>query len=288
MSLSPLPKALLFDIFGTCVNWRSAVTTALSQSAHSALNSATASLASRLRLRASEMSDEHWGQFAQQWRNSYKAFTKQLASDPSIPWVSVDDHHLSALQKLIAEWELDGLWDDEEIRALSLVWHQLDPWADSVAGMALLNQAGFHTCMLSNGNLSLLSDLRAYSQIPFTHIFSAEMFGTYKPSPKVYLGAAEKLGLRPEECAMVASHLNDLKAAKGCGLRTVYVERAQEEDWSEEVVEEARREGWVDVWIDMEEGSNGFVTVAEKLGVKVDMEGSMEAKRVVSLPTQVN
>ncbi|KAI4606721.1 hypothetical protein J4E80_010033 [Alternaria sp. BMP 0032] len=287
MSLTPLPKALLFDIFGTCVNWRSTVTTALSQSAHSALNSASASLASRLRLRASEMSDEHWGEFAQQWRNSYKAFTKQLAADPSIPWVSVDDHHLSALQKLIAEWELEGLWDDEEIRALSLIWHQLDPWDDSVAGMALLNKGGFHTCMLSNGNLSLLSDLRAYSQIPFTHIFSAEMFGTYKPSPKVYLGAAEKLGLRPEECVMVAAHLNDLKAAKGCGLRTVYVERAQEEDWSEEVVGEARREGWVDVWIDLKEGSRGFVTVAEKLGVKVDTEWSMEAKRVVSLPTQM-
>jgi len=235
------------------------------------------------------MSDEHWGQFAQQWRDSYKAFTKQLASDPSIPWVSVDDHHLSALKKLITEWELEGLWDEEEIRALSLVWHQLDPWDDSVAGMALLNRGGFHTCMLSNGNLSLLSDLRAYSQIPFTHIFSAEMFGTYKPSPKVYLGAAEKLGLRPEECAMVAAHLNDLKAAKGCGLRTVYVERAQEEDWNEEVVEEEREAGWVDVWIDMkEEGSKGFVTVAEKLGVKVDTEGSTEAKRVVSLPTQMN
>ncbi|KAI4642802.1 uncharacterized protein J4E79_011418 [Alternaria viburni] len=288
MSLTPPPKALLFDIFGTCVNWRSTVTTALSQSAHAALNSATASLASRLRLRVSEMSDEHWGQFAQQWRNSYKAFTKRLASDPSIPWVSVDDHHLSALKKLITEWELEGLWDEEEIRALSLVWHQLDPWDDSVAGMALLNQAGFHTCMLSNGNLTLLSDLRTYSQIPFTHIFSAEMFGTYKPSPKVYLGAAEKLGLRPEECAMVAAHLNDLKAAKGCGLRTVYVERAQEEDWGEEVVGEARREGWVDVWIEMEEGSKGFVTVAEKLGVKVDMEGITEAKRVVSLPAQMN
>ncbi|KAI4942407.1 hypothetical protein J4E86_010210 [Alternaria arbusti] len=279
MSLTPPPKALLFDIFGTCVNWRSTVTTALSQCAHTSLNSATASLASRLRLRASEMSDEHWGQFAQQWRNSYKAFTKQLAADPSIPWVSVDDHHLSALKKLITEWELEGLWDEEEIRALSLIWHQLDPWDDSVAGMALLNQGGFHTCMLSNGNLSLLSDLRAYSRIPFTHIFSAEMF--------VYLGAAEKLGLRPQECAMVAAHLNDLKAAKGCGLRTVYVKRAQEEDWNDEVVEEARREGWVDVWIDMKEGSKGFVTVAEKLGVKVDTEGIMEAKRVVSLPTKM-
>jgi 2-haloacid dehalogenase len=284
MSLSPPPRALLFDIFGTCVNWRLTVTTALSRAAHKSLNSATASLASRLRLRLSELSDEHWGKFAQQWRNSYKTFTKQYAADPTLPWVSVDDHHLHSLKKLISEWELDGLWDDEEIRALSLTWHQLDPWDDSVAGMALLNNS-FATAMLSNGNLSLLTDLRAYSQIPFTHVFSAEMFGTYKPNPKVYLGAAEKLGLKPEECAMVAAHLNDLKAAKGNGLKTVYVERPGEEDWNEEQVKEAREAGWVDGWVGLEEGSKGFVTLAERLGVSA--EEGVQAKRVVSVPIEM-
>ena len=266
MSLSPPPRALFFDVFGTCVNWRATVTSALSLAAHKSLNSATASLASKLRLQASEMTDEHWGKFAQQWRNSYKIFTKQLAADPSIPWKSVDDHHLSALKQLITEWELDGLWNDEEILALSLVWHQLVPWEDSAAGVELLNKR-FATAMLSNGNVSLLTDLRAYSGIPFIHIFSAEMFGTYKPAPEVYLGAAEKLGLEPKECVMVAAHLPDLKAAHENGLKTVYVERAGEEDWTEEELKEAREAGWVDLWIGLEEGSMGFISVAEKLGI---------------------
>jgi 2-haloacid dehalogenase len=231
------------------------------------------------------MSDSHWGMFAQEWRNSYKTFTKRYAADPTLPWVSVDAHHLSSLKELVTAWELDGLWDDEELRALSLVWHQLVPWEDSVVGVEMLNK-GFATAMLSNGNLSLLTDLRAYSGIPFTHVFSAEMFGTYKPSPKVYLGAAEKLGLAPNECMMVAAHLADLKAAKENGLRTVYVERAGEEDWSEDEVDEAKKAGWVDLWVGMEEGSKGFVSVAEKLGV--DVEEGTEAKRVVSLPTQLN
>jgi len=117
--------------------------------------------------------------------------------------------------------------------------------------------------------VSLLEDLRAYSGIPFTHIFSAELFGTYKPSPKVYLGGAEKLGLRPNECAMVAAHLADLKAAKENGLQTIYVERAGEEGWSEVQVKEARSAGWVDVWIDDDQGNRGFITVAERLGVKL-------------------
>lgn len=126
------------------------------------------------------------------------------------------------------------------------------------------------TCTLSNGNLSLLTDLRAHSKIPFTHIFSAELFGTYKPSPKVYLGAAEKLQLPPDQCAMVAAHLNDLKAAKDNGLQTIYVERPGEEAWSKEQVERAMHEGWVDMWISQGHGNMGFITVAEKLGIEQD------------------
>ncbi|KAG9190064.1 2-haloacid dehalogenase [Alternaria panax] len=269
MSLSPPPRALFFDVFGTCVNWRASVTSALSHACHASLNSATASLASSLRVRASNMTDADWGRFAQQWRNTYKVFTKQLASDATVPWKSVDDHHLSALKQLVTEWELDGLWNDEEIRALNLVWHQLAPWEDSVDGVALLNKH-FATAMLSNGNTSLLTDLRAYSGIPFSHIFSAELFGTYKPAPEVYLGAVQKMGLQPGECVMVAAHLPDLEAAHGNGLKTVYVERDGEEDWSKEEIEEAREAGWVDVWVGLAEGSKGFVSVAERLGFDVE------------------
>lgn len=116
------------------------MTGALNAQSHAALNSATASLASRVRLNASGMTVAHWGDFAQQWRNSYKNFTRELAADPSVPWKSVDEHHLESLKELLAQWQLDGLWSDEEVRALSLVWHRLDPWSDSVQGIALLNR----------------------------------------------------------------------------------------------------------------------------------------------------
>jgi 2-haloacid dehalogenase len=126
------------------------------------------------------------------------------------------------------------------------------------------------TCTLSNGNLSLLGDLRTHSTIPFTHVFSAELFGTYKPSPRVYLGAAEKLQLPPDQCAMVAAHLNDLRAAKDNGLKTIYVERPDEEEWDQEQVEKARQDGWVDLWVSAGNGSKGFITVAEKLGIELN------------------
>lgn len=140
MALSPTPRALLFDVFGTCVNWRKSIVSALCGKAHESLNAATASLASQLRLRASAMTEEDWGRFAQEWRDSYKIFTKKLATDHSSTWMTVDDHHLKSLKELIAKWELQGLWEEHEIRALSLCWHHLVPWDDSVLGVQLLNQ----------------------------------------------------------------------------------------------------------------------------------------------------
>lgn len=81
-----------------------------------------------------------WGLFAQQWRDGYQKFTRTLAEDPSLPWVSVDEHHLSSLKVLMNEWSIEGLWDGEELRTLSLIWHHLLPWDDSAMGVALLNR----------------------------------------------------------------------------------------------------------------------------------------------------
>lgn len=101
--------------------------------------------------------------------------------------------------------------------------------------------------------------MAAHSKMPFRHILSAEMFNSYKPNPTVYLGAAERLGLKPEECGMVAAHLGDLEAAQKCGFKTIYVERPEEEGDGHL----REKEGLVDVWVKMDE--EGFVVVAERL-----------------------
>lgn len=217
-------------------------------------------------LRISKTSAD-WGELAQAWRATYYAFTRKLASDSSIEYKTVDQHHHDALRELLADRGLllagsgESLFDDKEISTLALIWHYLDPWPDTSEGIRLLNSK-FTTCTLSNGNVALLTDMVKHADMAFTHVFSAEMFKSYKPSPKVYLGAAEKLGLRPEECCMVAAHLDDLKYAKSNGLRTLYIERPQEERYPE-----LKDEGFVDIWVGADE--NGFVTAAEKLGIPI-------------------
>jgi 2-haloacid dehalogenase len=203
---------------------------------------------------------ENWGTFAQEWRNSYLSFTRSIAADPSITYKTVDEHHLDSLRELLTTHNLSNLWPDDKIKDLSLIWHRLAPWPDTNAGLNALNKAGYTTVTLTNGNLELINNMVSNASMPFTHVFSAEMFNSYKPNPAIYLGAAKKLDLKPEECAMVAAHLDDLVGARKCGLRTVYVERKLEERHPEL----RDRKGLVDFWVEEEE--EGFVRAAEMLG----------------------
>lgn len=288
-------KALTFDVFGTVVDWRQPVEAALSaalrppgidngllQRRRSATTEDEAAERAEAEARARSLSDADVAALAQEWRNSYKRFTRGFK--PGVDrWKDVDAHHYDSLVALL---KTHGLWgvldpgDDEDggdaVRELSLVWHRLTPWPDSATGLRALGGGdsetgatgdgdglGLVTATLSNGNHTLLADLDAFGSLGFNTLLSAEDFGAYKPDPRVYLGAAERLGVEPAQVAMVAAHLNDLDAARRLGLRTVYVEREREEDWEvgSERYEAAR--GWVDLWVGLDEG--GFVEVARRL-----------------------
>ncbi|ETN37255.1 haloacid dehalogenase, type II [Cyphellophora europaea CBS 101466] len=267
MSLTQPPKALLTDVFGTVVDWRGTVTTHLTNAASSALNSSAGSLPSATRAAAATVS---WPAFAQEWRSSYYHFTRTYDPAKGGPFKSVDQHHLDSLMELLDKYGIADLWAPEEVHKLSLIWHFLDPWPDSAPGLGLLN-GKFETCTLSNGNTSLLQDLATHGELPYKHIFSGEDFQAYKPHEKVYRGAAGKLGLREGECALVAAHLGDLEAARGCGYQTIYIEREQEEGWKEDKVKEAK--GWVDMWVSLGEG--GFEEVARRFGCSGEGSGKL-------------
>ncbi|KAI9036582.1 haloacid dehalogenase, type II [Aspergillus affinis] len=262
MPIHPPPRVLFFDVFGTVVEWRPGVTSALQEAAKEVLNDPLRHLSPDVRARVSSMTSQDWLGIAEDWRRSYGQFTRSF--DPSQAFVSVDQHHYEALHKLLHDRQIEALFTDDEKWELALAWHRLDPWSDSTRGLALLNRR-FRTCTLSNGNVALLDDLKQHGGLPFTDVASAENFGAYKPSPLVYRGAAHRFGLDPAECAMVAAHLGDLKGAKACGFQTIYCERPQEEVLDPD---QARREGYVDLWIDIQ--SEGLVEAARQLGIPTD------------------
>lgn len=257
-------KALTFDVFGTVVDWRSSVEDELKQFLKTKIASSDfQSLPRGLQQRAQSLENADWATFAQEWRNAYKKFTRSFRAGETA-WKDIDTHHHDSLVEQLDRWELSGLYTPGEVRDLSLVWHRLRPWPDASPGIRQLNELGLVTATLSNGNQRLLADLDRLGGLGFGRLISAEDFRAYKPDPKTYLGAAEAMGVRPEEVAMVAAHLGDLDAARRLGLRTIYVERRQEEDWAESEERYQAAKEWVDLWVGVEE--EGFVEAARRLG----------------------
>lgn len=275
---SPLAsiKALLFDVFGTVVDWRSSVTDELILRAHRKVSPTAptfpqqsgnlpgngSGLSDAQRAKLCALTDADWGRFAQQWRDSYIKFTMGFDS-ATMPWKSIDDHHRDSLGALLEQWGLEGVYSAQEIESLSFVWHRLTPWPDSPDGLRAMRDLGITTATLSNGNVTLVQDLSDFGDLGFAPIFSAETFKVYKPNPKTYLGAVEKLGLQPSEVAMVATHMKDLAAAQSHGLRTIYVQRTQEEAWKEDDDGYIKAKAALDMWVGLEE--DGMITAAKGL-----------------------
>ncbi len=205
----PPVQALVFDVFGTVVDWRSGVI------------AEGRALAARMGWAAGRVD---WADFAEAWRAGYQPALQQVRSGQR-GWVGVDRLHAEILQRLLAERALT--LPEPEQQAFNQVWHRLPPWPDSVEGLQRL-RTRHPVAALSNGDLALLVAMARHGGLPWDAVLSAELFERYKPDPAVYLGAARLLQVAPGALLMVAAHPSDLRAARACGLRTAHVARPAE------------------------------------------------------------
>jgi 2-haloacid dehalogenase len=172
------------------------------------------------------------------------------------PFVPLDVLHRQNLDQVLVRFEITGL-TEAEIDHLNRAWHRLDPWPDSVPGLTRLRRR-FILATLSNGNVALMVNMAKRAGLPWDAILGAEVARAYKPEPEAYLRTAELLGLRPQQCMMVAAHNGDLIAASACGYRTAFVRRPSEHGPGQTTDLEPARE------FDVTAGS--FVELADKLG----------------------
>lgn len=205
--LAPAVKALVFDVFGTVVDWRGSIIRE------------GRLLGRRKRLQVD------WAAFADAWRAGYRPAMARVRSG-ELPWTKIDDLHRMILDGLLAPFGLQGL-DEAERDHLNRAWHRLAPWPDARAGLAKLKRRHV-IATLSNGNVALLVNMAKHARLPWDCILSAEVVRHYKPDPETYLGAASLLGVAPHELMMVAAHKDDLHAARACGLKTAFVARPKE------------------------------------------------------------
>jgi 2-haloacid dehalogenase len=200
-------KALTFDVFGTVVDWRSRI------------------IREGEELGKRKNVDVDWAKFADAWRAGYGPGMDRIRKG-ELPWMKIDQVHRIILDRLLAEFNVSGL-NEAEKDHLNRAWHRLDPWPDAVQGLARLKKK-YVIATLSNGNISLLTNMAKHAGLPWDCILSAELAKRYKPDREVYLMAADLLGLSPQHVMMVAAHTGDLRAAKSAGMKTAYVPRPRE------------------------------------------------------------
>ena len=197
-------RALVFDVFGTVVDWRGGV----AREARRLLGDGVDAFA-----------------LADDWRGRYAPSMDRVRRG-ELPWTPLDELHRASLDELLPEFGLAGT--DAAIRAeLVLAWHRLDPWPDAVPGLTRLAR-GRVVAPLSNGNIALIVDMAKRAGLPWDVVLGAEVVRHYKPDPEVYDAAPQLLALRPDQVMMVAAHVEDLVAARARGLRTAYVHRPGE------------------------------------------------------------
>ena len=203
----PEVKALIFDVFGTVVDWRSSI---IEQCAAFGQARGIA---------------RDWGAFADTWRSKYRPFMDKVRTG-ELPWTNLDALHRMSLEEVLAEFEVEGLSDDEKLE-VNRFWHNLRPWADSAPGLYRLKHR-YIIAPMSNGNIALMTNMARNGGLPWDCILGAEVARHYKPDPESYLTAVALLGLEPGQVMMTAAHQGDLLAAQKVGLKSAFVPRPME------------------------------------------------------------
>jgi 2-haloacid dehalogenase len=200
-------QLLVFDTFGTVVDWRSSV------------------IAEGEALGRRKGLSVDWAAFADAWRGGYGPAMNRVRHG-ELPWTKLDVLHRMVLDELLTRFNIQGLSEQEKVD-FNRVWHRLKPWPDSVAGLTRMKKR-YVIAPLSNGNVSLLTNMAKQAGLPWDCILSTELVRHYKPDKETYLMPGGLFDLEPSQVMMVAAHGGDLDAAKALGLKTAYIHRPLE------------------------------------------------------------
>jgi 2-haloacid dehalogenase len=208
MSLQSV-RALVFDTFGTVVDWRGSITR----------------MGERLAARKA-IEGVDWESFARAWRSGYRPGMAPVISGER-PWTPIDVIHREILDIILVTYGIEDRFDDAELKEMILLWHRLDPWPDSVPGLLRLMRT-LIISPLSNGATQLLVNMAKRAGIPWDLILSSDVTRAYKRDPRAYQAAIAALGMEPHDVMMCAAHNDDLEAAREQGMRTAYINRPTE------------------------------------------------------------
>lgn len=201
-------RAILFDTFGTTVDWQGSLT------------------ATAMQLGQERGIKADWAGLVKEWRAHYKPAIKPVREGRR-KWADFDVLHREELDKIAKRYGAKKL-SAADRHVLTYGWHFLAPWPDVVPGLLRLKK-DYIVGPLSNGTLRQMTDLAKFGSLPWDVVFGADLFRTYKPDAEIYRGAARLLQMPPGQILMVAAHNEDLAAAAKQGMRTCFVRRPTED-----------------------------------------------------------
>jgi len=203
-------KALVHDVFGTVVDWRSAVTADGEDLG-----------------RRKDITGVDWQQFADEWRGAYAPSMNRVRTG-ELPWTNLDALHRMGLDVLLEKFGIAGKLSEEDKAWFNLTWHRLKPWPDSVPGLTRIKKK-FIIATLSNGTVRLLTDMAKHCSLPWDTVLGSDLVKHYKPDAEMYRSAIEFLGSGDASAVMmVAAHNGDLLKAQSHGMKTAYIARPYE------------------------------------------------------------
>jgi 2-haloacid dehalogenase len=221
-------KAIAFDIQGTCVDFYRPI------------------LRMGAQVNRTKNLDLDWATLSVEWREIYRQSLDAVIENRR-SWIRVDQIYREALDLLLDRRELSSVFAASERDRINEVWTQLDPWPDSIAGLARLRRR-FTLVTLSNAGMAAAIAIVKNASLPFDAVLTAELARSYKPSPAVYQLVTDYLTLRPEQILLVACHKYDLAAARKFGMRTAFVARPLE--FGPDVASDTAPEPWFDAYVD--------------------------------------
>jgi 2-haloacid dehalogenase len=198
-------RVLLFDVFGTLVDWRSSLIELAEETGAAAGVQAG------------------WAGVVDDWRRAYQPAMDRVRG--SGPWRDLDSLQRETLGEVLARRGVE--LPDAGRESLVMGWRRLRPWPDSQQGLDRLRRRHI-TATLSNGHLALLADLLKFAGLRVDALLSAQLAASYKPDAQVYLTALSLLDCQPADAGMVAAHPSDLRAAAALGLRPIFIRRPLE------------------------------------------------------------
>jgi 2-haloacid dehalogenase len=198
-------QALVFDTYGTVVDWRSPV------------------LAALVSLGGSRGLSADWEAVLRDWEPRP---IMDRVNRGDLPWMTMEHVHRRALAQAIERHGIAPLTERESDELVRARW-RLAPWPDSVPGLTRLKRR-YVISPLSNASFVGMVRLAKFAGLPWDCVITAENARRYKPHPDAYRTALALLGLDADRVMLVAAHNYDLAAAQALGLRTAFVPRTGE------------------------------------------------------------